>query len=132
MQRPPGDSGAEPPRPPPAAPAGADLEFPEEWGRFEFPSLEGAAVPDAPPPVVADRLAREFSRELSEPLRLRPAAPAGRVPMTPQDLAPLEELAPCEFEEQDIWASLNLPPPAEASGRRTDRRGHFPRRDPRL
>ena len=43
----------------------------------------------------------------------------------------MEEPAPCEFEEQDILASLNPPPPAEASGRRTDRRGHFPRWDPR-
>ena len=75
MQRPPGDFGAEPPRPPPAAPAGADLEFPEEWGSFELPSPEGAAVPDAPPlGAVADRLAREFSRELSEPPCPPPAA----------------------------------------------------------
>ena len=132
MQRPPGDFGAEPPRPPPAAPADADLEFPEEWGPFELPSPEGAAVPNAlPPVVVADRLAREFSRELTEPPRPPPAAPAGRVPMTPQDLVPMEEPAPCEFEEQDIWASLNPPPPAEAPGRRADRRGQFPRRDPR-
>ena len=132
IQWPPGDFDAEPPRPPPVASACADLEFLEEWGPFEMPSLEGAAVPDAPPPVVvADLFAREFSRELSEPPRPPPAAPAGRVPRTPPDSAPVEEPAPCEFEEQGIWASLSPPPPAEASGRRTDRRSHFPRRDPR-
>ena len=74
---------------------------------------------------------QEFRRELFEPTRLPPAPPAGRVPRTPPDSAPMERPAPCEFEEQDIMASLNLPPTAEASGRRTDRRGHFPRWDPR-
>ena len=62
IQRPPGDFGAVPPRPPLAA-AFADLELPEEWCPFEMPLPEGAAVPDAPPPAaVADRLAREFSK----------------------------------------------------------------------
>ena len=128
MQRHPGDLGAEPPRPPPAAPAGSDADYPEEWGPFDVPPPEGAA-PDAPPGAFADR-------GPAEPLRLPPAAPAGpQAADYPEDWGPLEEAVPCEFEEQDIWASLIPPPPAEASGSRTVRRGHFPdhfpRRDPR-
>ena len=94
-------------------------------GPFDLPPPEGAAVPDATRGVFADR-------EPAEPPRPPPAAPAGpQAADYLEDWQSLEEAAPCEFEEQDMWASLIPPPPAGAFGSRTIRRGHFPRRDPR-
>ena len=99
--------------------------YPEEWGPFDLPPPEGTAVPDAPPGVFADR-------EPAEPLRPPPAAPAGpQAADYPEDWGPLEEVAPCAFEEQDIWASLITPPPAGAELHRPAGPLPLPRRDPR-
>ena len=69
MQRPPSDFGAEPPRPPPAAPAGPASDYPGDREPIDVSPPEGAA-PDAPSGVFA-------GWEPAEPPRPPPAASAG-------------------------------------------------------
>ena len=139
MQRPPGDFGAEPPRPPLAAPAGSAADYQEEWGPFDVSPPEGAAS-DAPPGVFADR-------EPAEPLRPPPAASAG--PQASSRGLPGGLGAPggggacagrAAVRVRGLGARVRVrgaghlgraPPPAETAGSRSVPRGHFPRRDPR-